>query len=75
MLPFIAYTTFAINIIKGFNRFDLALYVRIFGSLIFFVSVIMFYIFNFSAETIIFSLDLSFLGMFLISPPILEPIN
>ena len=63
-LPFIAYTTFALNIIKGFNRFDLALYVRAFGSFLFFLSVYTLYSFGFDAKSIIYSLDISFLGMF-----------
>ena len=63
-LPFIAYTTFALNIIKGFNRFDLALYVRVFGSFLFFLSVYTLYSFGFDAKSIIYSLEISFLGMF-----------
>jgi len=63
-LPFIAYTTFALNIVKGFNRFDLALYVRAFGSFLFFSSIYILYIFGFDAKSIIYSLDISFLGMF-----------
>jgi O-antigen/teichoic acid export membrane protein len=63
-LPFIAYTTFALNILKGFNRFDLALYVRIFGTFLFFSSIYLFYILGFDAKSLIYSLDISFLGMF-----------
>ncbi len=65
LLPFIAYTSFAINIIKGFDYFDLALMVRIGGSIIFFVSIYLFYLFGFDATSIVYSLDLSFFGMFL----------
>jgi O-antigen/teichoic acid export membrane protein len=60
-LPFIAYTTFALNILKGFNRFDLALYVRIVGSLSFFVGELIFY--GFGAKSVVFSMDLAFLTM------------
>jgi len=67
LLPFIAYTTFALNIIKGYDRFDLALYVRFFGSLMFFVSVYIFYILGFDAKSIVYSLDISFFVMFLLA--------
>ncbi len=60
-LPFIAYTTFALNILKGFNRFELALYVRIIGSLSFFVGLLLFY--NFRAESTVFAMDFAFLTM------------
>lgn len=66
-LPFIAYTSFAINIIKAFNRFDLALYVRVLGTVIFFLSVYIFYLFDFDSKTVIYALDISFLSMFLLS--------
>ena len=66
-LPFIAYTTFAINIIKAFDRFDFALYVRILGSLLFFVFIYLFYLLNFDAKSIVYSLDISFFGMFLLA--------
>jgi len=65
MLPFITYTSFAINIIKGFDHFDLALIVRIGGSLVFFLSIYLFYLFGFDANAIVYALDLSFFGMFL----------
>ncbi len=65
ILPFIAYTSFAINIIKGFDHFDLALYVRILGSVVFFGSTYLFYLFDFDATSIVYSLDLSFFAMFL----------
>jgi len=67
LLPFIAYTTFAINIIKGFDRFDLALYIRVLGTVLFFVSIYIFYILNMDATSIVYSLDMSFLGMFILS--------
>ncbi len=67
LLPFIAYTTFAINIIKGFARFDLALYIRVVGSLIFFISIAISYTLDFSAKSVIYALDLSFFGMFALS--------
>ena len=60
-LPFIAYTTFALNILKGFNRFDLALYVRLIGSLSFFIGILLFY--SFGAESIVFAMDFAFLTM------------
>ena len=66
-LPFIAYTTFAINIIKGFDRFDLALYVRVLGTVLFFLSIYIFYLLKMDATSIVYSLDISFLGMFLLS--------
>ena len=62
-LPFIAYTTFALNILKGFDRFDLALYVRILGSLVFFISSYIFYLLQMKAFSIIISLDFAFLSM------------
>ncbi|GAX86855.1 conserved hypothetical protein [Lebetimonas natsushimae] len=67
-LPFIAYTTFALNILKGFNRFDLALIVRIAGSLTFFM--VFYFLFKINVtpnKTLIFSLDSAFFVMFLIS--------
>jgi O-antigen/teichoic acid export membrane protein len=67
-LPFIAYTTFALNIIKGTNRFDLALIVRIIGSVIFFIMFYIFYKLNFEeGKTLIFSIDSAFFIMFLSS--------
>ena len=66
-LPFLAYTTFAINIIKAFDRFDLALYVRLVGAILFFVSIYIFYLLKFNASCVVYSLDLSFIGMFLLS--------
>jgi len=65
ILSFIIYTSFAINIIKGFDHFYLALYVRIFGSVVFFGSTYLFYLFDFDATSIVYSLDLSFFAMFL----------
>jgi Na+-driven multidrug efflux pump len=62
-LPFVAYTTFVLNIIKGFNRFDLALYVRFFGSLIFFVSIYSFYLFGLDGSSIVYAFDLAFVSM------------
>ena len=66
-LPFLAYTTFTINIIKAFDRFDLALYVRLVGAILFFVSIYIFYLLKFNASCVVYSLDLSFIGMFLLS--------
>lgn len=66
LLPFIAYTTFALNIIKGFDRFDLALYVRLLGSVVFFISVFIFYLLGFEASCVVYSLDMSFLAMFIL---------
>ncbi len=66
-LPLIAYTTFALNIIKAFNRFDFALYVRLFGSLIFFISIGIFYFAGFSAKFIFVSFDLAFASMAMMS--------
>ena len=65
ILPFIAYTSFAINIIKGFDHFELALMVRIGGSIVFFGSIYLLYLFGFDAKSIVYSLDLSFFAMFL----------
>jgi len=62
-LPFVAYTTFALNIIKGFNMFDLALFIRVIGCLVFFVSFYIFYILKFSASCVVYSLDLAFISM------------
>jgi len=67
LLPFIAYTTFALNIIKAFDRFDLALYVRVVGSVVFFVSIYIFYLLQADATVIVYSLDLSFVSMFLVA--------
>jgi len=64
MLPFIVYTSFSINIIKSFNRFDLALYIRIIGTILFFLSIYMFYFIGIDAMSIPYSLDISFLAMF-----------
>ncbi len=66
-LPFIAYTTFALNIIKGANRFDLALIVRVVGSAIFFVVVFLLYFFNFDASYIVVALDGAFVSMAFLS--------
>jgi O-antigen/teichoic acid export membrane protein len=67
-LPFIAYTTFALNILKGFNRFDLALIVRMTGSLTFFIIFYVLFKMNIMADkTLIFSLDSAFFVMFLVS--------
>ena len=63
-LPFIAYTTFALNIIKAYDRFDLALYIRVAGTLSFFISIYLFYKVGMSATTIVYSLDISFFMMF-----------
>jgi hypothetical protein len=62
-LPLIAYTTFSLNIIKGFNRFDLALYVRLLGSVIFFAIASGLYLLGFDAKAVIYSFDLTFLIM------------
>jgi len=67
LLPFIAATTFFLNIIKGFDRFDLALYVRVLGTLLFFTSIYIFYFLGFKATSIVYSLDISFFGMFLLA--------
>jgi len=67
-LPFIAYTTFALNIIKAFNRFDLALIVRVLGSISFLVSFLVFYYLKITSfKTLIFSFDIAFFVMFLVS--------
>jgi len=67
-LPFIAYTTFALNIIKGANRFDLALIVRVAGSVLFFVVFYLFYkIGTDASKTLVLSLDSAFFVMFLCS--------
>ncbi|WP_456457104.1 oligosaccharide flippase family protein [Nitratifractor sp.] len=66
-LPFIAYTTFTLNIIKGANRFDLALLVRIFGSVVFFCSVSLFYLLGYDASFVVLSLDIAFISMALLS--------
>jgi O-antigen/teichoic acid export membrane protein len=66
-LPFIAYTTFALNIIKGFNRFDLALYVRVLGTILFFISISIFYTLKMDAKSVVYSLDISFITMFLMA--------
>ncbi|BAF70362.1 lipopolysaccharide biosynthesis protein [Nitratiruptor sp. SB155-2] len=66
-LPFLAYTTFSLNILKGFNRFDLALRVRVFGFLLFLSVVALFYIMHFDAKSVIYSFIVSFLGMFLLA--------
>jgi len=67
-LPFIAYTTFALNIIKGADRFDLAMYVRMAGSIFFFLTF--FFLYKLSVDpkmTLVLSLDVAFLSMFLFS--------
>jgi len=64
MLPFIVYTSFSINIIKSFNRFDIALYIRVIGSFLFFISIIFLYFLDIDAMSIVYGLDISFLGMF-----------
>ncbi|BCD60569.1 MULTISPECIES: lipopolysaccharide biosynthesis protein [unclassified Nitratiruptor] len=66
-LPFLAYTTFSLNILKGFNRFDLALKVRVFGFLLFLSVVGLFCILHFDAKSVIYSFIISFLGMFLLA--------
>jgi O-antigen/teichoic acid export membrane protein len=66
-LPFIAYTTFALNIIKGFNRFELALCVRVSGSLIFFVSVFLFHKYGYDSKSVVYALIFSFLTMSLLA--------
>jgi O-antigen/teichoic acid export membrane protein len=66
-LVFIVYTSFSINVIKGFNRFDLALYIRILGSIFFFVSMYVFYMLKFNTMSIVYSLNISFFGMLLFS--------
>ena len=62
-LPFIAYTTFALNIIKGANRFGLALLVRICGSIVFFTAVFLLYLLDFDAIGIVVALNLAFVSM------------
>lgn len=66
-LPFIAYTTFALNILKGANRFGLALIVRVMGSSVFFVVISLFYLLNFDASYIVVALDVAFVSMALLS--------
>ena len=65
MLPFIIYTSFSINILKSFNRFELVLYIRMIGTFLFFFSIILLHILNFDARNIIYSLDISFFSMFI----------
>ena len=67
LLPLLAYTTFAINIVKSFDRFDLALVIRFTGALLFFISIYIFYFLGYSAKSIVWSLDISFIAMFLLS--------
>jgi len=67
MLVFIAYTTFNLNIIKGFNRFDWALYVRMAGSGLFFISAGFMYLLEMDASAVIYAFDISFFSMFLFS--------
>lgn len=67
LLPFIAYTTFALNIIKAYDRFDLALKVRVVGSVVFFATIYTFYLLGFDARSVVYSLDSSFFMMFLLS--------
>jgi len=62
-LPFIAYTTFALNIIKGANRFGLALLVRICGSIVFFMAVFLLYLLDYGAVYIVVALNLAFVSM------------
>jgi O-antigen/teichoic acid export membrane protein len=67
MLPFIIYTSFSINILKGFNYFVLALYVRLVGTVLFVGSIYIFYYFGVNSISIVYSLDISFVGMFLLA--------
>ncbi|SFV54999.1 hypothetical protein MNB_SM-7-640 [hydrothermal vent metagenome] len=68
LLPFIAYTTFALNIIKGVDRFDMALIVRLFGSMTFFISFYLLYRLGIDApKVIVLSLDSAFFVMFLLA--------
>lgn len=66
-LPFIAYTTFALNIIRGANRFDKALFIRFAGIITFFISVSIFYFFGYDAIFVIVSLDIAFIAMALLA--------
>ncbi len=63
-LPFIIYTSFLVNILKGFDRFDLALWVRVIGNITFFIIIALLYLFGLDEKSIIYSLDISFLLMF-----------
>ncbi len=62
-LPFIAYTTFALNIIKGANRFAWALIVRVIGSVVFFITISLLYLLDFDARYIVVALDAAFVSM------------
>jgi O-antigen/teichoic acid export membrane protein len=62
-LPFIAYTTFALNIIKGFGHFKYALYVRVVGSVFFFGVSYILYLLNFEASSIVYAFDSAFFSM------------
>jgi len=66
-LVFLAYTTFALNILKGFNRFDLALYVRMSGCGMFFVALGTMYITGFGAEAVLYAMDTAFVCMALLA--------
>lgn len=67
LLPFIVYTSFAINVLKGFDRFDLALYVRAWGSAVFFFCIVLLYRAGVDAMSVVYSLDVSFFAMFLLA--------
>jgi len=62
-LPFIAYTTFTLNILKGFGRFDYALYVRMSGTVAFFLVSFLLYTQGFDATSIVYAFDSAFLVM------------
>jgi len=67
-LPIVAYTTFALNILKGFNKFNLALIVRLLGSITFPIVFFLLYSLNVSpGKNIVLSLDSSFIAMFVAS--------
>ncbi len=67
MLPFIVYTSFVVNILKAFDRFDLALYIRLCGVGLFFIAIIIFYMLSLDARSIVYGLDIGFFGMFVLS--------
>jgi O-antigen/teichoic acid export membrane protein len=66
-LVFLAYTTFALNILKGFNRFDLALYVRMGGCGVFFVALGIMYMAGEKAESVLYAMDIAFVFMALLA--------
>ncbi len=62
-LPFVAYTTFALNIIKGANRFKDALMLRVYGSAVFFLFIGVTYKMGFNAYYLAVVFDISYIFM------------